>query len=136
MHVSRIGGIVEFSTLLGTSRAALAELGGQAQARDERGGLAGGIAPTLVQFGYLGYTTGMKTAISLPDAVFYAAERQAKRAQKSRSQLYADAISEYLNRHSPDEVTEAMNNVVDQLPTTPDAFVLAAAQSVLARTEW
>ena len=78
----------------------------------------------------------MKTAISLPDAVFHAAERQAKRAQKSRSQLYADAITEYLSRHSPDEVTEAMNHVVDQLPESPDPFVLAAAQSVLARNEW
>ena len=83
-----------------------------------------------------GYTFGMKTAISLPDAVFHAAERQAKRAQKSRSQLYADALSEYLSRHAPDEVTEAMNHVVDQLAASPDAFVLAAAQSVLARNEW
>jgi len=82
------------------------------------------------------HTTGMKTAISLPDAVFHAAERQAKRAQKSRSQLYADAIREYLDRHSPDEVTEAMNDVVDQLPTAVDPFVLAAAHSVLARSEW
>lgn len=78
----------------------------------------------------------MKTAISLPDAVFHAAERQAKRAQKSRSQLYADALTEYLNRHSPDEVTDAMNRVVDQLPGAPDPFVLAAAHSVLTRNEW
>lgn len=83
-----------------------------------------------------GYTLGMKTAISLPDAVFYAAERQAKRAQKSRSQLYAEALAEYLDRHAPDEVTEAMNQVVDQLEPTPDPFVRAAAQSVLARVEW
>ena len=83
-----------------------------------------------------GYTIGMKTAISLPDAVFHAAERQAKRAQKSRSQLYAEALAEYLDRHAPDEVTAAMNQVVDQLDATPDAFVRAAAQSVLARVEW
>ncbi len=78
----------------------------------------------------------MKTAISLPDAVFHAAERQAKRAQKSRSQLYAEALAEYLDRHAPDEVTEAMNQVVDQLSDAPDPFVRAAAQSVLARVEW
>jgi len=78
----------------------------------------------------------MKTAISLPDAVFRAAERQAKRAQKSRSQLYAEALVEYLNRHAPDEVTEAMNRVVDQQEPAPDAFVLAAAHSVLKRVEW
>jgi metal-responsive CopG/Arc/MetJ family transcriptional regulator len=78
----------------------------------------------------------MKTAISLPDAVFHAAERQAKRARKSRSQLYADALAEYLSRHAPEEVTAAMNQVVDQLDESPDPFVLATAQSVLLRVEW
>ena len=86
--------------------------------------------------GPLGYTIGMKTAISLPDAVFHAAERQAKRSQKSRSQLYAEALAEYLNRHSPEEVTEALNRVVDQLNAAHDPFVLAAAHSVLRRAEW
>ena len=84
----------------------------------------------------MGYTHGMKTAISLPDAVFHAAERQAKRTQKSRSQLYAEALAEYLSRHAPDEVTDAMNQVVDQFDQARDPFVLAAAQSVLARSEW
>jgi metal-responsive CopG/Arc/MetJ family transcriptional regulator len=78
----------------------------------------------------------MKTAISLPDALFRAADAQAKRARKSRSQLYADAIAEYLSRHAPDEVTEAMNRVVDQLGDAPDPFVDAAASSVLKRVEW
>lgn len=34
----------------------------------------------------------MKTAVSLPDALFQAAERQAKRTRKSSSQLYAEAL--------------------------------------------
>lgn len=83
-----------------------------------------------------GYTNGMKTAISLPDSVFRAAEKHARRAKKSRSQLYADAISEYLARHAPDEVTEAMNQVVDQLKEPTDPFVSAAARRILERTEW
>ena len=78
----------------------------------------------------------MKTAISLPDAVFRAAELQAKRSQKSRSQLYAEALAEYLSRHAPDEVTDAMNRVVDQLDEPIDPFVLVAARSVLERVEW
>ena len=78
----------------------------------------------------------MKTAISLPDAVFRAAEHHAKRSRKSRSQLYADALAEYLSRHAPDEVTEAMNRVVDQLDEPRDPFVLVAARSVLKRVEW
>jgi metal-responsive CopG/Arc/MetJ family transcriptional regulator len=79
----------------------------------------------------------MKTAISLPDHLFRAAEQLAKRARKSRSQVYADALAEYLTRHSPDEVTESMNRVVDQLGPEPgDAFSRQAARRVLQRAEW
>lgn len=79
----------------------------------------------------------MKTAISLPDEVFYAAERHAKRMQKSRSQLYAEALAEYLARHTPDEVTEAMNRVIDKLGNPAvDPLVTAAARRVFERTEW
>lgn len=83
-----------------------------------------------------GYTPGMKTAISLPDEVFDAAEREARRTRKSRSQLYAEALSEYLARHAPDEVTEAVNRVVDEIETTSDRFAAQVARRVLERTEW
>ncbi len=84
-----------------------------------------------------GYTVGMKTAISLPDEVFRAAERHAKRLQKSRSQLYAEALAEYLARHAPEEVTEAMNRVVDRLGgLEADPFIAVSAVRVLERTEW
>ena len=78
----------------------------------------------------------MKTAVSLPDHIFRAAEQHARRAKKSRSQLYADAIAEYLARHAPDEVTDAMNRVADQLEAAPDPFAGAAARRVLERIEW
>jgi metal-responsive CopG/Arc/MetJ family transcriptional regulator len=78
----------------------------------------------------------MKTAISLPDELFEAAERQAKRAGKSRSQLYAEALEEYLVRHSPDEITEAMNRVVDGLDEPIDDFTRAAARRTLEGIEW
>jgi metal-responsive CopG/Arc/MetJ family transcriptional regulator len=82
------------------------------------------------------YTIGMKTAVSVPDDVFRAAERQARRTRKSRSQLYAEALSEYLARHGSDEVTDAMNGVVDQLKEPIDRFVSTAARRVLERSEW
>jgi len=66
----------------------------------------------------------MKTAVSLPDDVFQAAERHARKTRKSRSQLYAEALVEYLARHGDDAVTEAMNRVVEQLGSCePDPFV-------------
>jgi len=84
-----------------------------------------------------GYTIGMKTAVSLPDRVYREAEGYAKRTRKSRSQLYAEALAEYLARHAPDEVTEAMNVVVDELDDVePDAFLQRAGQRVLKNVEW
>ncbi|MEM9462319.1 MAG: hypothetical protein AAGF11_49660 [Myxococcota bacterium] len=78
----------------------------------------------------------MKTAVSVPDELFEAAERQAKRTKKSRSQLYAEALAEYLARHAPEEVLEAMNAVVDQLHEPADPFVATASQRALRRSEW
>lgn len=45
-------------------------------------------------------------------------------------------ISEYLARHAPDEVTEAMNRVVDEVQEAPDPFVAEAARRTFERTEW
>ena len=79
----------------------------------------------------------MKTAISLPDDLFRAAELHAKRVRKSRSQLYAEALHEFLTRHAPDEVTEAMDRVVGQLSKSgPEPFVTRAARKTFESTEW
>lgn len=79
----------------------------------------------------------MKTAVSLPDRVYREAERHAQRTRKSRSQLYAEALGEYLARHAPDAVTEDMNAVVDRLgPARSDPFVGSAARRVLRSVEW
>jgi metal-responsive CopG/Arc/MetJ family transcriptional regulator len=40
----------------------------------------------------------MKTAVSIPDDLFRLAEAAARRLQVSRSQLYATALSVFLNR--------------------------------------
>lgn len=95
-----------------------------------------GLAHILVPRLNGSYTNGMKTAISLPDEVFQAAERHAERTRKSRSQLYAEAVSEYLTRHSPDEVTDSMNRVLDTLEGSTDSFVESAARRTLERVEW
>jgi metal-responsive CopG/Arc/MetJ family transcriptional regulator len=78
----------------------------------------------------------MKTAISIPDNVFESAERLALRTKRSRSQLFSDAVREYVARHAPDEVTEAMNRVCEELGQATDAFVSEAARRVLERSEW
>jgi metal-responsive CopG/Arc/MetJ family transcriptional regulator len=53
----------------------------------------------------------VKTAISIPDDVFEAAEQLARRLGKSRSELYSTAIASYVDQHRQDGVTEQLNEV-------------------------
>ena len=78
----------------------------------------------------------MKTAISIPDDIFEGAERLARRTKKSRSQLFSEAVKEYLARHAPEEVTEAMDRVCLELGQPKDEFVSSAARRILERSEW
>jgi hypothetical protein len=78
----------------------------------------------------------MKTAVSIPDDVFEGAERLARRSKKSRSRLVSDALREYVARHAPEEVTEAMNRVCQELGSTKDPFVSSASRRALERSEW
>jgi metal-responsive CopG/Arc/MetJ family transcriptional regulator len=78
----------------------------------------------------------MKTAISIPDDVFRMAERLAARTRKSRSQLFCDAVREYVARHASEEVTEAMDRVCAELGDQRDEFASLAARRTLERAEW
>ena len=56
----------------------------------------------------------MKTAISLPDPLFRAAEGLAKRMGLSRSELFQRALQEFLRDHKDAGVTEELNVVYSQ----------------------
>ena len=73
----------------------------------------------------------MKVAISLPDRVFSAAEKLAARMRVSRSQLYAQALEEYLARRQDSMVTEQLDAVyaVTQEPLDP-AFDAAQRDAI------
>lgn len=85
---------------------------------------------------WTGYTLGMKTAVSIPDEVFEKVERLARRAGRSRSEVFSAALKEYVARHTPDEVTEAMDQVCAEVGGQQDAFVSAAGRRALESTEW
>lgn len=78
----------------------------------------------------------MKTAVSIPDGVFVEAERLARRTRKSRSQVFSEALREYVARHSSNQVTEAMNRVVDNLDESVDPMVRVAGWRLLEKSEW
>jgi len=82
----------------------------------------------------------MNTAVSIPDDVFQGAERLAQRSRKSRSELYADAVREYIARHGAAEITEAYDALVrdlgQQQHLDQSAFARKAATKTLSRSEW
>jgi len=84
----------------------------------------------------LGYTRGMKTAVSIPDEIFRKTERLARRVRRSRSHVYSAALREYVARHAPDEVTEAMDRVCALLGEEQDGFATLAGRVTLRRSEW
>ena len=78
----------------------------------------------------------MKTAISIPDALFESADALAARLGVSRSRLYADAVAEYLATHRDTDVTARLNRVYAQ-ETGGIAKALRKAQALsVADGEW
>jgi metal-responsive CopG/Arc/MetJ family transcriptional regulator len=80
----------------------------------------------------------MKTAVSLPDPLFEEADRLARQLGKSRSQLDAEALHEYLERHRDDDITRRLNEIYDAEPELAKLDpVLAAMQFMsLPKEEW
>lgn len=78
----------------------------------------------------------MKIAVSVPQDVFDRAEQLARREGRSRSEVYSAAVREYVARHAPDEIVEALDRVVAEVGAEPDTFVAAASRRTLASTEW
>ncbi len=80
----------------------------------------------------------MKTAVSLPDDLFEAADRLAARLGRSRSELYATALAEYLKRHRFQGVTERLDAVYQAQPEDSqlDPVLDALQLRSLPREEW
>jgi len=50
--------------------------------------------------------------------------------------VFSAALREYIARHAPDEVTEAINRALENVDDQKDEFVTAASRRVLEKTEW
>ncbi len=78
----------------------------------------------------------MKVTVSIPDRIFRAAERAAKRQKVSRSRFYAQAVEAYLKAQSSKHITEALNAVYATEDSSLDP-VMARIQSLsIGREEW
>ena len=78
----------------------------------------------------------MKTAISIPDSLFKAAERAAKREKVSRSRLYAKALASYLKSQQDEAIKEALDAVYSDENSELDPDLAAAAYDILGKEKW
>ncbi len=73
----------------------------------------------------------MKTAISIPDPIFQAAENMAHRLGMSRSELFTVAMSEYIQSHQCQNVTELLNKIyADTKEPLDSELLLMQARSI------
>ena len=78
----------------------------------------------------------MKTAISIPDSVFQAAESLAKRLGISRSELFRKAVEAYIEAHKHDRVREALDDVYAEESSSLDEALAQMQWASLSREDW
>jgi metal-responsive CopG/Arc/MetJ family transcriptional regulator len=78
----------------------------------------------------------MKTAISLPDPVFEAAEILAKELGLSRSELYTKALKAYLGKYNRDQMLLKLNEVYAEASSDLDPVMAKMQFSSLPHEDW
>lgn len=78
----------------------------------------------------------MKTAVSIPDDLFHRADVLAAELGTSRSQLYREALAEYLQRYDEQSITASYDAVVAEVGREPDPWLAEAGRRALERNEW
>ena len=78
----------------------------------------------------------MKTAVSIPDELFHQADALASRLGKSRSEVYREALADYVARREPGAVTRALDEIAEELAADRGLFGREAARRTLEQSEW
>ena len=78
----------------------------------------------------------MKTAISIPDPIFQAAETFAGRFGISRSELYAKAVAEYMASRKYVDVTEQLDKVYTGESSSLEDGVHSMQMKSIPQEEW
>ena len=78
----------------------------------------------------------MKTAISVPDHVFEAAEHLARNLGISRSELYSNAVARFLEQHDTSQITEKLDRLYSVHPSKLDQGIQELQASSLPEGDW
>jgi metal-responsive CopG/Arc/MetJ family transcriptional regulator len=78
----------------------------------------------------------MKTAISIPDAVFSRAEQFAHRRKMTRSALFTLAVDAYIEHHREEDVTRKLNEVYAAADSSLDPVFGLLQTLSLPKEDW
>lgn len=78
----------------------------------------------------------MKTAISIPDPIFEAADNLAKQLGMSRSELFRRAVEEYMESRRQDNVREALDRVYSDESSELDERLAQMQFASLPKEDW
>ena len=74
------------------------------------------------------HTNCMKTAISIPDHIFEEVDKLAQQNKTSRSQIFCNAVEEYLKKMKAKKMFETLNSVYKDGLTPEEKDLLEASR--------
>ncbi len=78
----------------------------------------------------------MKTAVSIPDTVFRAADRLARRLRMSRSRLYSVALERFVQANDDAAIIAKLDEVYAKEPSTLDPVLQSIQTRSISKDEW
>jgi len=78
----------------------------------------------------------MKAAVSIPDPVFKAADKLAKRMGVSRSRLYSVAVQRLVQDHDDEAITARLNEVYSTESSALDPVLQSIQTRSVKKGEW
>ncbi len=80
----------------------------------------------------------MKTAVSIPDAIFERAERVAKKLGVSRSELFTRALERFVESHRASEIRASYDRAfgAESGPDEMSELAASSAKRALREVEW
>ena len=78
----------------------------------------------------------MKTAISVPNPIFKAADKLAGKLGLSRSELYARAVRKYIEEHDEKAVTAKLNELYERENSNLEPLLQSIQSRSVRREKW
>ena len=78
----------------------------------------------------------MKATISIPDDIYNSADQLSKRLGMSRSELYAKAVSDYINAFKNEAVSKALDQIYTKEKSEIDPVIDLMQLRSLPKESW